>query len=342
MERATMMPPEAPFATEIPEISVVIPCWNEEENVRQIHAAVRAELIAHARSYEILFIDNDSSDATRALLREICQQDPHTRAIFNTRNYGQMRSPTYGIYQAEGAAVIGMGADFQDPPAMIGPMIAQWRQGAQVVLAQRKTERASWGLRMARFWGYKILGGLADYPVIPNVTGFGLFDRACVDALAAWHEPEPFFRGMVIESGYRVALLPYERPERAAGTTKNNFFTLLDFAVSSLAGSAKAMLRVPMFVSIYAALMAGLSLIAAFGLLFVSTSAATILGIIGLQLAIASILLFFLGVMGEQIRVISERSRHVPLVLESERLNFPESRTRPAARTFVQGVGGQR
>jgi len=122
-----------------PELSIVIPCFNEEENVRAICAAVTAEAERHARSHEIVLIDNRSTDATRAIIRELCAEDGRVRAIFNTRNYGQMRSPTHGIYQAAGEAVIGMCADFQDPPAMIGIFLRQWREGAQIVLAQRRT-----------------------------------------------------------------------------------------------------------------------------------------------------------------------------------------------------------
>ena len=126
-----------------PELSIVIPCFNEAENVEAICAAATAEATRHAASHEIILIDNHSTDATRVLMRRLCAADPRIRAIFNNRNYGQMRSPTYGIYQAEGAAVIGMCADFQDPPAMIGELVRQWRAGAQVVLGQRRSERAA-------------------------------------------------------------------------------------------------------------------------------------------------------------------------------------------------------
>src|SRR5262245_9988171 len=220
-----------------PELSVVIPCFNEEENVRAICAAVRAEAGRHAESYEILLIDNKSTDRTRAILREICAEHPEIRAIFNNRNYGQMRSPTHGIYQAGGRAVIGMCADFQDPPEMIGEFVRQWREGTPIVLAQRRSERTAWPLRVARDMGYAFLNRYGDYPVIPGVTGFGLYDRTVVDTLARWNEPEPFFRGMLVESGFRIALLPFDRPQRAAGESKNDFAALFAFALSGLAAS---------------------------------------------------------------------------------------------------------
>jgi glycosyltransferase involved in cell wall biosynthesis len=320
---------------ERPEISIVIPCYNEEENVRAIHAAVTAAAEHHAASHEIIFIDNCSVDATRALLREICAQDPRTRAIFNNRNYGQMRSPTYGIYQAEGRAVIGMCADFQDSPEMIGPFIEQWRAGAQVVLAQRRTERTSWFLTLMRSLGYGLLRCVTDHPIVPGATGFGLYDRAVVDTVARWHEPEPFFRAMVVESGYRLAVLPFDRPERAAGETKNTWWTLASFALSGLSGSAKSLLRLPILLSFYAGALALLLLAAAVAALVLDGPFWALLGLT-IGCAMFAVLLLFLGLIGDQVRMISERTRNVPLVIEEERLNFPPDRALPARRTIVR------
>src|SRR5439155_9464524 len=137
-----------------PEISFVVPCYNEEANVAAMYDAVTAEAEQHAASHEIIFIDNNSTDRTRELLRDLCARDPRVRAIFNNRNYGQMRSPTYAIYQAEGAAVIAMCCDFQDPPTLIPEMITQWRAGAQIVLGRRRSEKAALILSLARKLGY--------------------------------------------------------------------------------------------------------------------------------------------------------------------------------------------
>ena len=113
-----------------------------------MYEAVTAVAEEHASSHEIIFIDNKSSDRTRELLREICERDPRVEAIFNNRNYGQMRSPTYGIYQAKGSAVVALCCDFQDPPSLIPEMIAQWRAGAQIVLGKRRTEKAGFTITM--------------------------------------------------------------------------------------------------------------------------------------------------------------------------------------------------
>lgn len=324
-----------------PELSIVIPCFNEQENVRAICAAVTAEAVRHARSHEIILIDNGSTDDTRALMRALCAEDPRIRVILNNRNYGQMRSPTYAIYQAEGDAVIGMCADFQDPPAMIGEFVRQWRAGAQVVLAQRRTERTSFPLRVTRDLGYAFLRRFGDYPVIPGATGFGLFDREVVDTLAAWHEPEPFFRGMVVESGFRLAVIPFDRPERAAGETKNDFGTLLSFALSGLAGSAKSLLRLPILLSAYVLAFALLLLLATVAAWVFGGPALPLLGST-IAFAMFAVLLLFLGLIGEQVRMLAERTRNVPLVIEEERLNFPQGRERPAARTIIQPVAASR
>lgn len=320
---------------DVPELSIVIPCFNEAQNVWAICAAVTAAADKYTESHEIILIDNGSTDGTRAIMRDLCAGDARIRVILNNRNYGQMRSPTYGLYQAEGRAVIGMCADFQDPPALIGEFVRKWRAGAKVVLGQRKSERASILLRLVRWLGYGFLRRFGDYPVIPGATGFGLFDREVIDTLAAWNEPEPFFRGMVVESGFRLVLVPFDRPERAAGESKNGVAALASFALSGLAGSAKSLLRLPLYLSLYIGVIA-------LALLFAAPVSLAMQGPVWPLLALAlgfaffAILLLFLGLIGEQVRMLAERSRNVPLVIEQERINFPAARARPAARTLIQ------
>lgn len=315
------------------ELSFAIPCFNEEANVVAMYEAVTAEAERHATSHEIIFIDNDSTDGTRALLREICARDARVHAIFNNRNYGQMRSPTHAIYQAEGAAVIALCCDFQDPPELIGEMVRQWRAGAQVVLGQRRSEKTSPLLAGVRKGGYAFFERFADYPLIPGATGFGLFDREVVDMLASWNEPEPFVRGMVIESGYRIAVVPYDRPERAGGKTSNNFWSLLNFALSGIASSSRSLLRLPLILSLYLGLLTlVLALVTLFRFALVGYSP-LMLGLTFL-LGLFSVLLLFLGLIGDQVRLLAERTRNVPLVIEEERVNFPAGRERPSDRTL--------
>jgi len=315
------------------ELSFAIPCYNEEANVVAMYEAVSAEAAKHVASHEIIFIDNDSTDRTRELLREICARDSRVRAIFNNRNYGQMRSPTHAIFQAEGDAVIGMCCDFQDPPALIGELVRQWKSGAQVVLAQRRSEKTSVVLGLARKAGYSFFNRFGDYPLIPGATGFGLYSREVVDMLASWNEPEPFFRGMLIESGFRLAVVPYDRPVRAGGRSSNNYWALLNFALSAVGGSAKSLLRLQLIFAIYLcafSVLLGIATMLRFAFYGYSPALLILTVVVGLF----SVLLLCLGLIGDQVRLLAERMRNVPLVIEDERLNFPEDRDRPSPRAL--------
>lgn len=306
-----------------PELSFAVPCYNEEGNVERMCEALTREGQAHSQSFEIILIDNGSTDNTRKIIRGICATNPNVRAIFNTRNFGQMRSPTHAIYQARGRAIIGLCADFQDPPEMIGEFVRLWRQGAPIVLGQRRNEKVSLGLRIARSASYILLARFADYEALPQVTGFGLYDRKVVDQLASWNDPEPFFRGMLIESGYPITLIPFDRPERKVGKTNNNFSTLLDFALASLASSSQKMMRLPLIGAPFAGLLAALLVIAGAIARFFEGPAFA-LASFGLQIGLFSILMLFIGLLGVQIRAISDRTRGMPLVVEEERINFPK------------------
>ncbi len=217
---------------------------------------------------------------------------------------------------------------------MIADFVGQWREGAQIVLGQRRAEEASLVVRLARHWGYLLLGCIGDQPIIPGATGFGLFDRKVIDTLAGWKEPEPFFRAMIIESGFRLAVIPFDRPARAAGESKNGFSALCSFALSALAGSGRSLLRLPIVLSPVAGAMALL-----FGC---SAFAAWLLGGAGWPLVALSVafgmfavLLLFIGLIGDQVRLLAERSRNVPLVIEQERINFPAERAEPASRVAL-------
>jgi glycosyltransferase involved in cell wall biosynthesis len=306
-----------------PEVSVVIPCFNEQENVVAIAGAVGAELATLKADYEIIFIDNASTDATVERITALCAADGRIKLIANNRNYGQMRSPTHGIYQAGGRGVIAMCADFQDPPALIGRFVARWREGAAIVLGVRASEKTSVGLGLARRAAYGFLGQFADYQVIPGATGFGIYDRRVVDTLAQWNEPEPFFRGMLVESGFPIEIIPYDRPLRAAGRSKNNFATLFSFALSGLASSSRNLLRLPFHA---AAVMLGVAGLTLFGLFWAAFTEAGIgLWLIALLIEFCALATFgFLGIMGEQIRLIAERGRNTPLVIEKARINFKD------------------
>ncbi len=305
-----------------PDISVVIPCYNESENAAPIAAAVIDELESAGVSFELIFIDNASRDNTVEVIRDLCSRDERIRLIANTRNFGQMRSPTYGIFQATGRAVIGMCADFQDPPELLGQFITRWRQGTHIVLGVRESEKTSRLLGWMRELSYSLARSLGEYPIVRNATGFGLYDRKVVDAIKAMNEPEPFFRGMLVETGYSLETITYARPLRRRGKSNNNFFTLLDFALSGLASSPKKLLRLPFLIGVLSGAAALLCLLAAVLALATGHGVTGWLVAAGIELQLA-LLFLFLGVLGDQVRMVSERTRRTPLVLERERVNFP-------------------
>ena len=306
-----------------PELSVVIPCYNEEENAAEIAAAVVEQMDKVCASFDIIFIDNGSSDRTVEIIRGLCARDPRIKLIVNTRNFGQLRSPTHALFEATGRAVIGIVADFQDPPEMIPLFVERWRKGADIVLATSETKKIAPLFAAARRLSYGLQRKFGDYPIIPNATGFGLYDAKVVRAIAALNEPEPFFRGLLVETGFAIETIPFKRPPRAAGRSKNGFLALLDFALSALAGSSKGLLRVPLYVSFFIFLATVVTMIGAIYSMLVGANPRMWLFAALLEFQFG-LLFLFLGLLGVQVRMISDRTRGTPLVIERERVNFPE------------------
>jgi len=306
-----------------PEVSVVLACRNEEANVEAIAAAVIAELESITDSFDLIFIDNRSADRTVDLIKNLCARDPRIRLIANTRDFGQMRSPTHGIFQAGGRAVISMCSDFQDSPALLPEFVRRWRAGADIVLGVRASENSGALLGLMRSLSYRAQAAIGDYPIIPDATGFGIYDRRVVEAIRALNEPEPFFRGLLVETGYAIELIPYKRPPRVGGRSNNTFFSLLDFALNGLAGSSKSLLRVPLYVAFFIGLLTLTCLAGAAIAAFTGRSVQ--LWLFAAMLEGQFCLLFlFLGLIGVQVALVSERTRNRPLVLERERVNFPQ------------------
>ena len=305
-----------------PEISVVIPCYNEEDNAAAIAAAVIGQLSTVSSSFDIIFIDNGSTDRTVEIVRGLCAADPRIKLIVNTRNFGQLRSPTHALFQATGRAIIGIVADFQDPPELIPELVRRWRAGAEIVLGVSETKKVSPLLAATRRMSYSLQRKFGDYPIIPNATGFGIFDAKVLRAIAELKEPEPFFRGLLVETGFRIETISFKRPPRAGGQSKNGFLALLDFALSGLAGSSKGLLRVPLYVSFFIFCATLVTFIGSLYSMIVGANPRMWLFATLLELQFG-LLFLFLGLIGVQVRLISDRTRGTPLVIERERVNFP-------------------
>jgi len=308
------------------KISILIPCYNEEENVVPMGEAI-VDLFTGELSnydYELVFIDNDSKDQTRTLLRGLCAQNKHIKAIFNAKNFGQFNSPYYGMLQTTGDCVISMVCDFQDPIELIPQYIREWENGYKIVIgikSSSKENKLVYGLRSLY---YKFVKKFSDVEQIEHFTGSGLYDRDFVEVLRKLEDPTPFLRGIVAELGYRRKEIQYEQPKRRAGKTHNNFYTLYDAAMLSITSYTKIGLRLCTFSGI---LTGGISFIIGIAYLIMklvrwnSFQAGTAPILIGMFM-LGAIELFFIGMIGEYILSINQRVMKRPLVVEEERLNF--------------------
>ena len=308
-------------------ISVMIPCYNEEENVRPIYDAVKNQLIALPYDYEMLFIDNKSADRTREIIRSICAEDRHVKAVFNVKNFGQFNSPYYGILQTSGDCTITMCADFQDPPELIPQFISAWEEGYKIVIGRKTKSRENPLLYWARGVYYKMLRKMSSTEIIEQFTGFGLYDKSFVETLRQLNDPTPFMRGLVAELGPERKEVEYEQPKRRAGKTHNNFFTLYDAAMLSFTSYTKSGLRIATFAGFIIAFLSFLfgMVYLVLKLLFWNSFTAGYAPMMISVFFLGGLLLSFLGFLGEYVMAINTRVMNRPLVVEEERINFSKS-----------------
>ena len=308
------------------KISVLIPCYNEAENVGPISKAVTdiMERELSRYDYELVFIDNDSTDGTRDILRDLCSANPRIKAILNARNFGQFNSPYYGMLQMTGDCVIEMVADFQDPVDMIPKYVHEWEKGYKIVIGIKTSSKENRMMYWLRSCYYKTIKKLSDVEQIEHFTGSGLYDREFIEVLRNLDDPTPFLRGIVAELGYRRKEIPYEQPKRRAGKTHNNFYRLYDAAMLSVTSYTKAGLRLA---TIFGSICAVISMLVALVYLvmkliwwdrFPAGMAPMLIG----MLFLGSVQLFFIGFLGEYIMSINQRVMKRPLVIEEERINF--------------------
>lgn len=305
-------------------IDIIIPTLNEEGNVTAIANAVN-EQCDNLKNYicRITFIDNCSTDNTRELIRELCNQHKNIRAIYNARNFGP-NSFYYGITQMTGDCVIMMCADFQDPVEMIPRLVAEWEKGYKIVAPIKTTSKENKIVRFLRTCYYKTIKSLSEIEQIEHFTGFGLYDKEFVDCLRKLDDPIPFLRGIVAELGYKRIDIPYEQKRRASGKTKTNFMYLYDLAMLSFTSYTKIGLRLATFVGFGVGLLSFIVAVIYFiyKLLHWNTFMVGMAPVVVGLFFIGAVQLFFLGLMGEYIISINRRIMNRPLVIEEERINF--------------------
>lgn len=321
-------------------ISVVTPCYNEEGNAREIYEAIKAIFDNLPQyTYEHIFIDNCSKDGTPAILRKLASEDSQVKVIFNTRNFGHIRSPHHALLQSEGDATVILASDFQDPPSLIPEFLAKWEQGYKVVLGVKETSSEPPVMFAIRGAYYNLVNHLAgeDVELVKNATGFGLYDHCVVQTLRQINDPYPYARGLIADLGYPSAKVIFHQERRRRGLTKNNFYTLYDMAMLGITNHSKVPLRLATMAGFG---MSALSFLAALGYLIAKLiwwnhfSLGTAPMLIGM-LFFASVQLFFIGLLGEYIGSIHTQVRKLPLVIERERLNFDAPDRAPAPKVSL-------
>lgn len=307
------------------KVSIMIPCYNEEENIEAITDAVVKQMEALPQyDYEVVCIDNCSTDNTRPLLRKICGKNKKIKAILNVKNFGQFNSPYYGLTQCTGDCAISVCADFQDPVEMIPEFLKYWEEGYQIVYGVKTSSKEGKIMYGLRSLYYKLIKKYSSVDQIEHFTGFGLYDKSFLETMRNLKDPTPFIRGIVAELGGKRKAIEYEQPKRRAGKTHNNWYTLYDAAMLSFTSYTKIGLRAATFLG---AGIAALSFLVALVYLilklcnwnnFDAGQAPLLIGMFFL----GAVQLIFLGVIGEYILSMNQRIMNRPLVVEQERINF--------------------
>jgi len=306
-------------------ISIVTPCFNEEENVREVYRQVKHVFdTIEGYTYEHIFIDNASTDRTVEILKEIAQTDLRIKIIVNTRNFGIARSPYYALLQTRGDAVIVVMADLQDPPHMIKDFIKKWEAGYRIVLAVKEKTEESRIMSAVRKFYYHIYNKLSEVEIVSNYCGFGLYDRKIIEILREFDDPYPDLRSQLAEMGFERAVLTYNKPARKRGITKNNFYALYEQAMLGITSHSKVPLRLATMTGF---VIAGVSLLVGAGyfvykLVFWDRFSVGIAPLVIGLFFFSAVQLIFIGIAGEYIGFIYTQILKRPLVIEKERINF--------------------
>ena len=307
------------------KISIVVPCYNEEENVEPISEAIISEIDKLQNyTYELIFIDNCSTDKTREKLIQLCNKNKDIKAIFNAKNFGQFNSPYYGLLQTTGDCTLLICADFQDPVDMIPKFVQEWENGYKIVIGVKNKSKENKIMYFLRSCYYKLIKKISDTEQIEHFTGFGLYDKDFIEVLRKLDDPTPFLRGIVAELGFQRKEIPYEQQKRRAGKTHNNFYKLYDAAMLSFTSYTKIGLRLATFLGIFVGIISFIIGIVYFilKLIYWDRFAAGMVPVLIGMFFLGALQLFFIGFLGEYILSINTRVMKRPLVVEEKRINF--------------------
>jgi polyisoprenyl-phosphate glycosyltransferase len=309
----------------VKKISIVSGCFNEAENITEFVSRVNAVMRALPQyDYEVIIIDNASTDGTPDILRRLAADDPRLKVILNARNFGHIRSPYYALMQASGDAALALASDLQDPPEMIPKFVAKWEDGFKAVVGVKSQSEETPLFFFVRKLYYRLIHRLADFDIIENFTGFGLYDRQILDYCRTLRDPYPYFRGIIADIGLPTARVSFVQPTRKRGLTKTNFYILYDMAMLGITNHSKVPLRIAAmagFALSLLSLLLGLAYLV-YKLLFWEQFTVGVAPVVIGLFFFASVQLFFIGILGEYIGAIHTQVLDRPLVVERERINF--------------------
>jgi len=310
----------------MPYISVVTPTYNEEENIVELCNAVQKVFKEVGYDYEHIIIDNSSKDNTVSKVKDLIIHNSSIKIIVNSKNYGHLLSPFYGIKQSSGDATILINADFQDPPQLIKKLIESWENGNKITLLQKVKSDEPFIIKYMRKFYYWFLTKTSSTNLTQNTTGSGIIDKSIVELLKKIEDPMPYLRGLLAEIGPEISLIKFEQPARLKGESKNNFFSLFDLAMIGLIKQSKFFLR---FMTICGLTISILSFLISIIFLalklffwdqFEMGKAPLLVGLF----AISGFQILFLGLLGEYLSVVLSHIRKLPGIIEKERFNFKD------------------
>ena len=306
------------------KISIVTPTFNEDENIKKLCLDIKSEFEKINLDYEHIIIDNASTDNTIKILREICLNDKNVKVIINSKNYGHIRSPFYGILQSTGDACLLMASDFQDPIELISKYVEEWKNGNKIVLGEKISSEESPSIFFIRKFFYKFINKISENKLSQNTTGSGIFDKSVIKKLREIKDPYPYLRGLINEMGEEIKTIKFNQPKRLFGKTKNNIFTLYDIGMLGIVKHSRVPLRFTILVGFLFSLMS-LGVAVYYFIFKIFNWDSFELGIAPLVIGIflfVSIQILLLGIIGEYIGIILMHQRNMPLVTEKERINF--------------------
>lgn len=305
-------------------ISIVVPMYNEEAVFHTLFRELEETLSQLDVTYEIICVDDGSKDKTRELLMAKTQQDPRVKAVILSRNFGKEAAMTAAIDYATGDAVIPIDADLQDPPELIGQMIEKWREGFDVVYAKRVSRATDTPMkRSTAGLFYRVFNMLSEIPIPENVGDYRLMDRRVVDAIKLLPEKDRFMKGLFCWPGFSNTAIEFERPERAEGETKFNYWKLWNFAINGITSFSSFPVRLGVYLGLIVSAVAFVyGVIIMVKTLFTGVEVPGYASMMVVMLFIGGIQLFFLGLLGEYIGRIYKEVKNRPIYMVDKALGF--------------------